>query len=424
MTDISFTLTDTDFLQEELDFSEINPIDFENLVFHLLDEMGFSNLTWRKGGEGNSATDGGRDLEATYWTVSPAVSREEKYWFEVKYRSNQLEKSQVQKTILNASGNKSKDNIVIITNKTISNPTLDWIKEFHESNNTPLASVWQGHDLDLILRKNPRTLARFIPSSLAFGGRCKVIESKFTNLMLLPAGGELDELWERRDEFEDNSLLTLVAIISEVEYGDILKHPWGMDLDKLRLFSTLVMGVLNIYPFVSMCSSLNREQRVIIDGLSYLAQCLLLRSGAELVAKALFDPEQYTDPEKKFPDELRVTRLAPIFNAIFHDLGMHCSSKYCMKLHHMSPDDKPDYFLRFIESSYQPQKDEHFLIISSVKDECKLGIVEKHQHCPLGESENTPDNIAKLENKLEFARLVITNRAGETIEKLDKANSS
>lgn len=127
MTDISFTLTDIDFLQERLDFSEINAVDFENLIFHLLDEMGFSNLTWRKGGEGNSATDGGRDLEATFWTVLPALSKEEKYWFEVKHRANQLEKSQVQSAVLNASGNNSKDNIVIVTNKTVSNPTLPWI---------------------------------------------------------------------------------------------------------------------------------------------------------------------------------------------------------------------------------------------------------------------------------------------------------
>ncbi|OOE32477.1 hypothetical protein BZG05_14015 [Salinivibrio kushneri] len=197
MTDISTTLTDIDFLQEKLDFSEISPVDFENLVFHLLDEMGFANLIWRKGGEGNSATDGGRDLEGTFWTILPAVSKEEKYWFEVKYRTNQLEKTQVQSAVLNAAGNNSKDNVVIITNKTISNPTLDWIKEFQDTNKRPAVTVWQGHDLELLLRKNPRTLAKFLPSSLAFSGRCKVIKSKFSNLMLLPAGGELDELWKR-----------------------------------------------------------------------------------------------------------------------------------------------------------------------------------------------------------------------------------
>ncbi|WP_152004850.1 restriction endonuclease [Desulfoluna spongiiphila] len=100
MNSMSINLTDIDFLQGQLDFSEIDPENFEKLVFHLLDEMGFFNLSWRKGGKGNSSNDGGRDIDGTFWTISPAVKKEEKYWFEVKYRKNQLEKSQVQNTVL------------------------------------------------------------------------------------------------------------------------------------------------------------------------------------------------------------------------------------------------------------------------------------------------------------------------------------
>ena len=210
-----------------MDFTDITAVEFENLVFHLLDEMGFSNLQWRKGGEGNSATDGGRDLEATFWSVQPSGSKEQRYWFEVKYRSGQLEKSQVQNTILNAAGNNSKDNVIIVTNKTISNPTLDWVNQFQSAHKIPTVTIWQGHDLELLLRKNPRTLARFLPTSLAFSGRCKVIESKFSNLLILPSGSELRELWEHKDEFYDNSFLTLAACLAEVSYGDVIDQPWG-----------------------------------------------------------------------------------------------------------------------------------------------------------------------------------------------------
>ncbi|HHQ4630592.1 restriction endonuclease [Aeromonas hydrophila] len=413
MTDTSTKLTDIDFFQEKLDFSEITPTDFENLVFHLLDEMGFSNLIWRKGGEGNSATDGGRDLEGTFWTVLPAISKEEKYWFEVKYRTNQLEKIQVQSTVMNASGNNSKDNLIIITNKTISNPTLDWIKEFQNANKLPSVTIWQGHDLELLLRKNPRTLARFLPSSLAFSGRCKVIESKFSNLMLLPAGGELDELWEKQDEYQDKSFLTFAAVIAEVAYGDIIRHPWGMELEKLRLFSVTAIGMLNVFPFIVKCNSLNRDQRIIIDGLSYLVQCLLIRCGSELTANLLTDPERYSELECKIPDKLKVTRYKPIINAIYHDLGIHCSVKCCSKVSHLTPNEKPDYFLRFIESSRQPKRDNRFLILNSIKDECKLGLVPANTYCPLGDTDDFPNNFDSLHEKLEFARMVIKQRAEE-----------
>src|SRR5215217_7455794 len=127
---MSLTLNDLDFHQETLEFSALDPVDFEKLVFHLLDEMGFGDLIWRKGGEGNSATDGGRDLEAKYWRIDPIGSTEERYWFEIKYRSHKLETRQVQQVVLNAAADGKKDRLIIVTNSTVSNQCLDWIQSF------------------------------------------------------------------------------------------------------------------------------------------------------------------------------------------------------------------------------------------------------------------------------------------------------
>ena len=416
MTETSVTLTDIDFLQERLDFSEISPVDFENLIFHLLDEMGFSNLTWRKGGEGNSATDGGRDLEATFWTVLPSVSKEEKYWFEVKYREKQLEKSQVQSTILNAAGNNNKDNVLIITNATISNPTLDWIKEFQSAHKSPSVSVWQGHDLELLLRKNPQTLAKFLPTSLAFSGRCKVIESRFSNLMLLPAGGELDELWDKRREYYENSYLTLIAVLAEVAYGDVVNHQWGLDLDQVRLLSVAAIGMLNVYPFIFKCSALNRDQYSLIQGLSYIIQSLLLRSGEEITAKVLFNPEGFDETSVELPDKLKFNRYEPIYNNLFDELSVQCSKNYCPKVSHMAKNEEFDYFNRFLRSPVK-EDEEKKLILSSIHGSCEIGLVPENRHCPLGDLDEAPSTQAGLVDKLKFARGVIINRSGLLSEK-------
>ncbi|MCG7928941.1 MAG: restriction endonuclease [Candidatus Thiodiazotropha lotti] len=416
MTDISITLTDIDFLQEQLNFSEISPVDFENLIFHLLDEMGFSNLVWRKGGEGNSATDGGRDLEATFWTVLPAASKEEKYWFEVKHRKKQLEKSQIQSTILNAAGNNLKDNVVIITNKTISNPTLDWINDFQSTHKTPQISVWQGHDLEILLRKNPRTLAKLLPSSLAFSGRCKVIESKFSNLMLLPAGGELEELWDKRDECYHNSYLTLVAVLAEVAYGDVTTRQWGLKLDEAQLFSVAATGMLNVYPFIFKCCALNRDQTPLIKGLSYIMECLLLRYGEEITAKVLFNPEEFAESDVELPDELKFNRYEPIFNTIFHELSINCGEKnYCSKVSHMSKQKEFSFFNRFLIDPVKEDEDKT-LILNSQNSKCQIGIISDEEYCPLGDISTAPENFGGLLEKLRFARGVIVNRSGELRE--------
>ncbi|HCG5918245.1 restriction endonuclease [Vibrio parahaemolyticus] len=413
-TTSSTNLIDTDFHQENLDFSQITPEDFENLVFHLLDEMGFSNLNWRKGGEGNSATDGGRDLEATYWSVRPAESLEEKYWFEVKHRSKQLEKIQVQKTVLNASGNNRKDNVVIITNKTISNPTKDWLSDFQLDHKTPRVMIWQGHDLELFLRKNPRTLAKFLPSSLAFSGRCKVIRSKFQNLMLLPSIGEVEELWRHRKTLKDEEThMLMIAVVAEVAYGDVCKRRWGIELDRITLFSITVSLIANLFPFIVACSKNNKEQSILIDAASYLLQCLLMREGVEICLSAALTPEEYFEDLDVLPEEFQMKRCLPIINTILHDLSVQCSSRDCSKVSYLRlTDENNDYFERFLKPSPEQKNEEDNLILNSTIFDCKLGLVEKESYCLFGDPEDIT-SVNQMKEKLAFAKSVILSRSAE-----------
>lgn len=111
--------------------SNLQPDEFEKLAFYLLDDMGFKSLEWRKGGEGVSATDRGRDLAGKYAKVEPDDSIAiENWWIEVKHRSHTLIKITVQSIIINATARRDVDVFAIFTNNLISNPTLDWIKEF------------------------------------------------------------------------------------------------------------------------------------------------------------------------------------------------------------------------------------------------------------------------------------------------------
>jgi hypothetical protein len=235
--------------------------------------------------------------------------------------------------------------------------------------------------------------------------------------MLLPSAGETIELWGKRDTFFENSFLTLAACISEVSYGDINARPWGMEIKEERLISALATGMVNIYPFVFKCSSLNRDQTPIVDGLSYLVQCSLLRYGAETTAKVLFEPEKLFEFEYELPEELVFDRIKPILGVLFHDLAMHCSSNYCPKLHHKSPEEKPDYFLRFVESKEQPPHKDMFLVMNSIDRECDLGLIKINEYCPLAQDESeNPQNLSELSEKLEFARRVIVARSEKLLE--------
>ncbi len=54
--------------------------DLEECVYWLLDAMGAKDLEWRTGGKGGGAADGGRDLEANFYTPGVDGEVEAKKW--------------------------------------------------------------------------------------------------------------------------------------------------------------------------------------------------------------------------------------------------------------------------------------------------------------------------------------------------------
>jgi hypothetical protein len=93
--------------------------------------MGAKDLEWRSGGSGGGAADGGRDLEANFYTPSADNEIEsQRWWIECKGRAGTVEAHEVKSAIVNAQGKEELDYLVIATNTQFSNPTRDWVKEW------------------------------------------------------------------------------------------------------------------------------------------------------------------------------------------------------------------------------------------------------------------------------------------------------
>jgi hypothetical protein len=87
----------------------------EELLFELLGAMGGVDVTWRTGGTGDGAADGGRDIEVSFLHPTPDGDVErEKWWVEVKGRSKSVESSAVKSAVLNAAGNEDVDVLVSV----------------------------------------------------------------------------------------------------------------------------------------------------------------------------------------------------------------------------------------------------------------------------------------------------------------------
>lgn len=118
-------------LPASIPFSELKARDLEECVYWLFDALGAKDLEWRTGGSGSGAADGGRDLEAHFYTPSVDDELEPKvWWVECKGRSGTVEKSEIQEACNNAIARDDLDYLVIATNTQFSNPTRDWVKEW------------------------------------------------------------------------------------------------------------------------------------------------------------------------------------------------------------------------------------------------------------------------------------------------------
>lgn len=405
----------SDLIQSPINWKQISPTNFENLVFFLFDDMGFKNLEWRKGGEGISSTDGGRDLEAIYTNLEPGdIVTLEKWWIEVKYRSKNLSSTAVKESILNATGREGVSIFAIVTTGTISNKTLDWIKEFQKNRPALRIRTWQGHDLERILRKYPQTVSRFFPGLMSITDRLEAIKNRFWNSLTLPTMDEIDFFWREFASIEWDVSAFLPFTISEASYGYPEFRQWGQVSSKDLLLQTFLFGLSNVPYMAKRFEQYGKNSLPLVEGLSYLLQMSLSRLDLEEIIRVIANPYQVmegdTDPQPELLDFI----WKPVLSQMYFDLGANCSQN-CDKVDwgYNSRHLTISYFDRFAnrEQLDPSSKEKPFVIIQLKDSSCTIGTVPKGEFCPL--SDDIPDNcgdIAVLEKLLIFTQKVIRSR--------------
>ena len=101
-------------LPASIPFADLKRRDLEECIYWLFDAMGAKDLEWRTGGSGDGAPDGGRDLEATFYTPGADEEIESKsWWIECKGRTGTVEAAEIKSTVVNAEAKGGLDYIVI-----------------------------------------------------------------------------------------------------------------------------------------------------------------------------------------------------------------------------------------------------------------------------------------------------------------------
>ncbi|MEO1146804.1 MAG: restriction endonuclease [Cyanobacteria bacterium J06638_22] len=391
-------------LPASIPFAGLKARDLEECVYWLFDALGAKDLEWRTGGTGGGAPDGGRDLEAHFYT--PSIDNElepQVWWVECKGRSGTVEKSEIQEALNNSLAKSDLDYIVIATNTQFSNPTRDWVKEWQSKHKRPKVKLWDSEQLERMLSKHPSVVLRLFSDALSLQGRVKAMESRFWNRLEYSPPGLLNEIWLARGEIEFSEMSMVGAIASEFSNGDITKRQWGAILDKPFLAQVLQIVLLNTPYLVIRSLESGTDQSPIMRADAYLIMCLLREYPAEIVSELIIDSLFRGDADK-IPEDVKEYLLLPIVNQLLSELQEVCSDD-CSRMIatrkttlRQEEDKIESYWSRFLESDNEEKEaNQRWILIERQDQPCKVGfIVNRDNGCPLFSVDPTPDNLSDV----------------------------
>jgi len=137
--------------------------EFENFCFDLLGELGFVNISWRKGtGLESSPSDSGRDIECKREITDVDGNRYFETWFiECKHYIEGVPPTKIQ-GVLSWAMAENPDKVLIIVSNFLSNPTKDYL-ETYEQRNRPKFKIksWEKPDIEKLTLGKSKILKKY-----------------------------------------------------------------------------------------------------------------------------------------------------------------------------------------------------------------------------------------------------------------------
>ncbi len=423
-------------IPSEIRFDTLLGKDLEECVYWLLDAMGAQDLEWRVGGTGGGAADGGRDLAAAFYALTPAGDMDRKrWWFECKGRSKTLEADQVKAAVNNALGEPGLDYIVIVTNTTFTNPTRDWVVRWQQAHPTPVVQLWDGVTLERMLSRQPQVVMRLFAQALSLEGRVKAAKDRFWGRLEFVAPKQLAEFWAARREVDLDGMTLFALIATEFAAGSIAQRPWAADLDKAKLAETLQYAIANIFYLIQRAEDAGQRSEPLLRAQAYVVLVALQAFGPTAVTE-LLRVLMAGDPDNPYPDVVQSMLLMPIIDQLLGELQEVCSSdcqRFTTTLHALRTEDGDeveDYWWRLDQRGLPRLEDPTaHLRLERTGAPCKVGFALNDEvTCPLFDAEPTLENLEAMLTVFAkvsaFRKIDAQGRHAERVARIAEFNAS
>lgn len=146
----------------KLSFANLDPTDFEELMFDLLVAVGFVNVDWRKGTPKKaSPADGGRDIVAERVVKDvDGHTRFERWFIDAKHYDKGVPPAALE-GLMAWSQAERPDVALVAMSGFLSNPSKDWIETYERNNRPPFRiRYWELPQLSAMLSKPPKLIEK------------------------------------------------------------------------------------------------------------------------------------------------------------------------------------------------------------------------------------------------------------------------
>lgn len=406
-------------IPSQIPWDSIKGRSLEECTYWLLEAMGAKSLDWRLGGQGNGAADGGRDLECVFHVLDPSGEMiSQRWWIEAKGRQGSVSPADIKESIHTTAGKSHVDIHLIVTNQQLSNPTKDWINSWQSAHTRPRVRVWERHDLERLVVRNPSVAVRMFPKALTDQGKAEVIRTRFWEYSTYADVPSLRYLWKVRSTIKWDYKLTLAVLASECANGDLSVRPWAMLTDPFKMGALFLTGLSNTLYVIFRADAAGVKHQPYIDALSHLLIHVLARFNPVEVAFLVEEFASFSEPLSKLSQEVKSAMYAPIVRSAVRKAADSCISQ-CGRVTILG--DKPskeagELFWRSFrkvsvmdEDQEEKKKPTFFLEMENQTASCNVGLrLSKKKSCPFFNKSDTDDDLVKLFSSIRPAILART----------------
>jgi Restriction endonuclease len=140
--------------KHKLSFNQLSATEFEEFCYDLLEELGFTNLDWRKGtGKKSSPSDSGRDIVGHIQRLDVDMTNIQEKWFvDCKHHTTGIPARELQNLLAWAEAERPDVALFIVSNF-LTNSAKDYL-EAYKRNNRPAFKIryWERPRLESITR--------------------------------------------------------------------------------------------------------------------------------------------------------------------------------------------------------------------------------------------------------------------------------